>query len=45
MLNGQANNNDLWLRTPTFNYHPPKYSYYQTCNFIPGSTGIYACHI
>ena len=39
--------NDLWLRTPTFNYQPPLYhpGWYQTCNTVPGSTGIYACWI
>lgn len=43
----RGNNNDLWLRTPTFNYNPPYYhpGWYQHCNFVAGSIGIYACHI
>jgi hypothetical protein len=43
----QGNNNDLWLRRPTFNYNPPYTwpGWYQNCNFVTGSTGIYACAI
>lgn len=43
----RGNNNDLWLRRPTFNYNPPYTwpGWYQNCNFVTGSTGIYACAI
>jgi len=41
----RSNNNDLWVRNPTFAYQPPKYSYYSACQFVPGSLGIYACNI
>jgi len=41
----RGHDNDLWVRNPTFAYQPPKYAWYQTCNFVPGSLGVYACHI
>eukprot|EP00277_Geminigera_cryophila_P016791 CAMPEP_0179443740 /NCGR_PEP_ID=MMETSP0799-20121207/27205_1 /TAXON_ID=46947 /ORGANISM="Geminigera cryophila, Strain CCMP2564" /LENGTH=331 /DNA_ID=CAMNT_0021230123 /DNA_START=104 /DNA_END=1099 /DNA_ORIENTATION=- len=43
----RSSNNDLWLRHPTFSYTPPlTYPGWRTkCDYVTGSTGIYACSI
>lgn len=41
----RSSQNDLWLRTPTFNYRPPYWTNYYACQMGAGWQAIYACWI